>query len=158
MTGNKLLDLGVVLLLIENEDSEDLLFLFFKVFDDISDTVAVSVKVSEVWHLIGLEVSNLKCHLPTASLEVLKGILSLLTAVSVVEDHEGGVLEVLARVDWNGLEVSLVGVDLLCSKAIVVKLRSGQSSTLKELWLLVNLDVPFSPLGHAKKFLEHALD
>ena len=113
MTGNKLLDLSIVLLLVENEDSEDLLFLFLKVFDDLSDSVAVSVKVSKVWHLIALEVSNLKGHLPTASLEVLKGILSLLTAVSIVEDHECGVLEVLARVDWNGLEVSLVGVDLL---------------------------------------------
>jgi hypothetical protein len=155
---NELLDLGVVMRLVEDEDGKELLLSLLKTLDSSQDGLLILVEVSEIWNLTELKASSMKLHLLLAALTVLEGILSLVGAVPVMENEDSGLLKIRARVDGDGLEISLVGIDLLTTKVLMIQLWCCQSSTLQELRLLVDLDVPFSPLAHAEQLLKHGLD
>lgn len=66
-------------------------------------------------------------------------------------------LQVITSIHWHLLEEPLIGKEFVTS-LIVLQLRSGESSTLKDLSLALNLDVPFSPLGLLEKFIHHAIN
>lgn len=61
----------------------------------------------------------------------------------------------LTLVDWHLLQESLVGVELLSFSLLVLEFRSSKLSTLEDLWILIHLNVPLSPLLHAEELTDH---
>lgn len=119
-----------------------------------------SLEVSfAVWKTKHFHLSRLHSHHALALHEVGVDVLSFSLGVSIVNQDELDLLgEFVTLIDRHLLEESLICEEMLVISFFVDQFWSCKSSALKKLWLLIDLDVPLSPLLHLEQTVDHADD
>ena len=73
-------------------------------------------------------------------------------------DHEDSLLLKLTLENWHLLKKSFITEEMFVSSLFMLQFWCSKFSTLKFLRLVINSDVPLSPLLHFEKLLDHLLD
>ena len=107
---------------------------------------------------VSFDVLAPHAELTLAVLETLESILGAIVVSPVADDEDERVLELVALEDGQLLEQSLRHEELLVASKVVLQFGNCEGTTLKDLRVILNGDVPFFPLTLLEQVIDHLLN